>query len=163
MCKQRPKLNAWGWYPQGGGEVELQVSGGSQLGGIDLLERGDLLQVRGLAVVTELPSHIPQRMASRAENLLHEGNLKATVQPLRARGIAPGAAIFLTAEYEHSKAGFGALGRVGLPAEKVAEIACEESQFHHTGAPVDVHLADQLLLPAALASEKSQYRVAEIS
>lgn len=158
------KLNAWGWYPQGGGEVELQVSGGSQLGGIDLLERGDLLQVRGLAVVTELPSHIPQRMASRAENLLHEGSLKATVQPLRARGIAPGAAIFLTAEYEHSKAGFGALGRVGLPAEKVAEIACEELlQFHHTGAPVDVHLADQLLLPAALASEKSQYRVAEIS
>lgn len=66
------KLNAWGWYPQGGGEVELQVSGGSQLGGIDLLERGDLVQVRGLAVVTELPSHIPQRMASRAENLLHE-------------------------------------------------------------------------------------------
>ena len=85
------------------------------------------------------------------------------MQPLRAQGIAPGAAIFLTAEYEHSKAGFGALGRVGLPAEKVAEIACEESQFHHTGAPVDVHLADQLLLPAALASEKSQYRVAEIS
>ncbi|HCF27795.1 MAG TPA: RNA 3'-phosphate cyclase [Cyanobacteria bacterium UBA11049] len=158
------KLNAWGWYPQGGGEVELQVSGGSQLGGIDLLERGDLLQVRGLAVVTELPSHIPQRMASRAENLLHEGNLKATVQPLRARGIAPGAAIFLTAEYEYSKAGFGALGRVGLPAEKVAEIACEELlQFDRTGAPVDVHLADQLLLPAALASEKSQYRVAEIS
>lgn len=158
------KLNAWGWYPQGGGEVELQVSGGSQLGGIDLLERGDLLQVRGLAVVTELPSHIPQRMASRAENLLHEGNLKATVQPLRARGIAPGAAIFLTAEYEHSRTGFGALGRVGLPAEKVAEIACEELlQFHHTGAPVDVHLADQLLLPAALASEKSQYQVAEIS
>lgn len=158
------KLNAWGWYPQGGGEVELQVSGGSELAGIDLLERGDLLQVRGLAVVTELPSHIPQRMASRAENLLSEANLKATVQPLRARGIAPGAGVFLTAEYEYSKAGFGALGRVGLPAEKVAQIACEELvQFHHTGAPVDVHLADQLLLPAALASEKSQYRVAEIS
>ena len=80
MCKQRPKLNAWGWYPQGGGEVELQVSGGSQLGGIDLLERGDLVQVRGLAVVTELPSDIPQRMASRAENLLHE---KAKGRPIR--------------------------------------------------------------------------------
>lgn len=35
--------------------------------------------------------------------------------------------------------------------------------FHQTGAPVDVHLADQLLLPVALASEESQYRVAEIS
>ena len=60
--------------------MELQVSGGSQLGGIDLLERGDLVQVRGLAVVTELPSDIPQRMASRAENLLHE---KAKGRPIR--------------------------------------------------------------------------------
>lgn len=158
------RLGAWGWYPQGGGEVELRVSGGSNLSGFNLLERGDLRQVRGLAVVTQLPSHIPQRMASRAENLLDQADLRAVVQPLRERGIAPGAGVFLTAEYENSLAGFGALGRVGLPAEKVAEMVCEELlNFHKTGAPVDVHLADQLLLPAALASEPSQYRVAEIS
>lgn len=158
------KLNAWGWYPQGGGEVELQVSGGSKLSSFNLLNRGDLQQVRGLAVVTQLPSHIPQRMAMRAENLLHGANLKAFVQPLRERGVAPGAGLFLTAQYENSLAGFGALGRVGLPAEKVAEIACEELlDFHQTGAPVDIHLADQLLLPAALASQESRYRVAEIT
>jgi RNA 3'-terminal phosphate cyclase (ATP) len=103
-------------------------------------------------------------MAARAENLLRQADLKAHVQTLRERGVAPGAGIFLTAEYENSIAGFSALGRVGLPAEKVAEMACEELlDFHKTGAPVDVHLADQLLLPAALASETSQYRVAEIS
>ena len=158
------KLNAWGWYPQGGGEVELRVSGGSKPSGFNLLERGDLRQVQGLAAVTQLPSHIPQRMAMRAENLLHGANLRAVVQPLRERGVAPGAGLFLTAEYENSLAGFGALGRVGLPAEKVAEMACEELlDFHKTGAPVDLHLADQLLLPAALASRESQYRVAEIT
>ena len=158
------RLRAWGWYPQGGGEVELRLSGGSKLRGVNLLERGDLRQVRVLAVVTELPSHIPQRMASRTENLLRQADLRVIVQPLRERGVAPGAGIFLTAEYENSLAGFSALGRVGLPSEKVAEMACEEMLgFHKTGAPVDVHLADQLLLPAALASEASQYRVAEIS
>ncbi|MBW4593183.1 MAG: RNA 3'-phosphate cyclase [Brasilonema angustatum HA4187-MV1] len=158
------KLNAWGWYPQGGGEVELLVSGGSKLGGINLVERGDLQQVRGLAVVTELPSHIPQRIASRAENVLREAQLKPAVQPLRAKGVAPGAGLFLTAEYENSLAGFGALGRLGLPAEKVANMACEELlEFHQTGAPVDEHLGDQLLLPAALASTGSEYRVAKVS
>jgi len=158
------RLHRWGWYPQGGGEVELHVSGGSTLTSINLLERGQLQEVRGLAVVTQLPSHIPQRMASRAENLLHEAHLKATVRPLRERGVAPGAGIFLTAEYEDSLAGFGALGRLGLPADKVAEIACQELlNFHKTNAPVEEHLADQLLLPAALGSETSQYRVAEIS
>jgi len=158
------RLGAWGWYPQGGGEVQLRLSGGSKLRGLNLLERGDLRQVRGLAVVTDLPSHIPQRMASRAENLLHQANFRAAVQPLRERGVAPGAGIFLTAEYENSWAGFSALGRVGKTSERVAEMACEELLgFHQTGAPVDVHLADQLLLPVALASEGSQYRVAEIS
>ncbi len=158
------ELNAWGWYPRGGGEVNLLISGGSKLSGINLVERGNLQQVLGLAVVTELPSHIPQRMVSRAENLLREAQLKASLQPLRAKGIAPGAGLFLAAKYENSLAGFGAVGRLGLPAQKVAQMACEELlKFHETGAAVDEHLADQLLLPAALASEKSEYRVAEVS
>ena len=162
--KAEAVLHAWGWYPRGGGEVALRVTGGNTLSGLTLLERGALRQVRGLAIVTELPSHIPQRMAMRAENLLDQADLKAQIRPLRERGIGPGAGVFLTADYENSRAGFGALGRLGLPAEKVAEMACEELlDFHATGAPVDVHLADQLLLPLALASEASQYRVAEIS
>ncbi|WP_218596797.1 hypothetical protein [Chroogloeocystis siderophila] len=61
--------------------------------------------------------------------------------------MATGAGIFLTAEYAHNRTGFGALGRIGLAAEKVAEMACVELlNFHDTSAPVDVHLADQLLL-----------------
>lgn len=162
--KAEVKLSAWGWYPQGGGEVQLRLSGGKKPRGINLLERGDLKQVRGLAVVTQLAANIPQRMANRAENLLREAGLKSSIQALREKGVAPGAGLFLTAEYENSLAGFSGLGRLRVSAEKVAELACEEFlKFHQTNAPVDEHLADQLLLPAALASEKSEYRVAEVS
>ena len=159
------KLNAWGWYPRGGGEVELRVTGSKPpLSGIQLLERGALRQIRGLAVVTELPSHIPQRMANRAENLLRQAHLPAQIQPLRGRGLAPGAGIFLTAEYEHSRAGFSALGRRGIPAERVAETAVRELlDFHAQAVPVDSFLGDQLLLPLSLGSEISEYRVASIS
>lgn len=159
------KLNAWGWYPQGGGEVELQVKGNTQeLRGINIIERGDLQRVSGIGVVTELPSDIPQRMVNRAVNLLHAENIRTNIIPLRAKGVAPGAGLFLTAEYQNSLAGFGALGRLGLAAEKVAEIAYEEFlKFHQTSAPIDEHLADQLLLPAVLAAQPSQYRVAEVT
>ncbi|QLE56985.1 RNA 3'-terminal phosphate cyclase [Nostoc sp. TCL26-01] len=158
------KLGAWGWYPQGRGEVNMQVRGGCQLGAINLLERGNLQQVRGIAVATELPAHIPQRMANRAENFLRTAGLRVSIQALREKGIAPGAGIFLTAEYQNSLTGFGGFGRLRLSSEKVAEIACEQLlHFHQTGAPVDEHLADQLLLPAALAAKESQYKVAEIS
>ncbi|MFB2768325.1 RNA 3'-terminal phosphate cyclase [Pelatocladus sp. BLCC-F211] len=158
------KLGAWGWYPQGGGVVNLRVSGSRRLAGINLVKRGDLQQVRGLAIATELPAHIPQRIASRTENLLREAGLKHIIKPVREKGVAPGAGLFLTAEYENSLAGFSSLGRLGLPAEKVAQIACEELlKFNQTGAAVDEHLADQLLLPAALASAPSEYQVAEVS
>ncbi len=159
------KLNAWGWYPQGGGEVELRVKGrGKPLSGLQLLERGVIKQVRGSAVVTQLPAHISQRMANRAENLLQQANLPAQIQPVRERGVAPGAGIFLTAEYEHSRAGFSALGGRGIPAERVAETAVEQLlDFHARTVPVDLFLGDQLLLPLALSSEMSQYRVASIS
>ena len=159
------QLNAWGWYPVGNGEVQLVVKSNTKnLSGITLLKRGELRQLQGLAVVTELPSHIPQRMTNRAENLLREGGLKPILQALRAKGVAAGAGFFLTAEYENSLAGFAGLGRLGLAAEKVAEIACEEFlKFHHRSAAVDEHLADQLLLPAAVASGESQYQVAEVS
>ena len=158
------ELRAWGWYPQGGGEVGLRVSGNSRVSHLNLLDRGALQQVRGIAAATELPSHIPQRMAIRAEKLLRQAHLKGQVNALRKRGRAPGTGIFLTAEYDRSRAGFSALGRRGLPAERVAEMVVEELvEFHTSGMPVDVYLADQLLLPTALGSRVSQFRVAGIT
>ena len=172
------KLIKWGWYPQGGGEAKLLIAGDgltskqpiADIQGIDLMERGKLRQLRGVAVATELASHIPQRMAGRAEKILKSTQFNAKVQAKREGGVAPGTGIFLTAEYEtgvknsYIRSGFAALGRRGLPAEQVAEMACEEFlQFHQQDAPVDLHLADQLLLPLTFASQPSQYRTTEIS
>lgn len=158
------QLQAWGWYPQGGGRVELRIQGNSQLKGLNLLERGELKQVQGLAVVTELPSHIPQRMASRAESLLRQQELKHQIQPLRAKGIAQGAGIFLVSEYESIRAGFSALGKRGLASETVADLAVEPLlKFHQSLGVVDSFLADQVMLPLALAHQESKYRVFEIT
>lgn len=159
------KLKAWGWYPQGGGEVELRVSPKkTSLTGLQLLDRGSLKQVTGVAVVTNLPSHICERMANSAEKLLQQAHLPNKIQSLQGPGKGQGAGIFLTAKYEHSRAGFSAIGRRGLPAEKVAEKAVKQLlDFHGQGIPVDQFLGDQLLLPLAFSSEFSEYRVAGIS
>ena len=43
-------------------------------------------------------------------------------------------------------------GVKGVSAEKVASDACDEAQAHTAaGVPVGIHLADQLLIPMALA------------
>lgn len=164
-CSAEATLNAWGWYPAGQGEFELAVQPCRKLASLQWIERGELTQVTGLAAVTNLPAHIPQRMANRANKMLRSAGLPANVEALRARGVAAGAGIFLAADYCNGTVGFSALGRPGLPAEKVAESACEELLAHHLveAAAVEPRLADQLVLPLALASGDSAMTISRIS
>jgi RNA 3'-terminal phosphate cyclase (ATP) len=151
-------VEQWGFYPVGGGAMYVLIPGRTgPLRPIIMTERGEVARVWGIAAVTNLPSHIPQRMANRAQNVLAAQGVDARVEARRLRGAGPGAGIFLFAEYEHAVAGFTAYGRKGLPAEQVAEAACQSLlQHHRSGAPVDRHLADQLVLPMALAEGESR-------
>ncbi len=165
------ELARWGFYPAGGGEVRVRIAGrAGPLSPLQLSERGALRRVWGAAAVMNLPAHISQRMADRARKVLAEAGIKAQVEPRRLRGAGPGAGIFLFAEYASSTdgetivAGFTAYGRKGLPAERVAETACEELLAHHrTGAPADPHLADQLVLPTVLAEGDSRVVTSQVS
>jgi RNA 3'-terminal phosphate cyclase (ATP) len=160
------ELRTWGWYPVGGGECALTVRPIAGLRAISWPERGDLRRVTGVAAVTNLPSHIPQRMANRAMNLMAGEGIRSQVTAVRERGPGPGAGIWLTADYEHGRAGFSALGKRGKPAEHVAEEAVAKLlRHHHAGeeAAVDPHLADQLILPLSLAAGASRYSTSEIT
>jgi RNA 3'-terminal phosphate cyclase (ATP) len=56
------------------------------------------------------------------------------------------------------QAGASSLGAKGLPADKVAEAAVAELlAFVDNGAAVDHHLADQLLIPMAIAHGRSAF------
>jgi len=53
---------------------------------------------------------------------------------------------------------------LGKPAERVADEAVDEfAKFWETDAPVDKHLADQLVLFMALANGKSVIRASELT
>jgi RNA 3'-terminal phosphate cyclase (ATP) len=66
--------------------------------------------------------------------------------------LGPGNALILEIESEHVTAIFTSFGERGMSAENVARKAAEAaSSWLETGAPVDEHLADQLLIPMALA------------
>jgi RNA 3'-terminal phosphate cyclase (ATP) len=147
------ELKAWGWYPAGGGEATMTIKPIARLDAPPF-EHIPVERVEGIAVVTNLPSDIPQRMAGRAANLLSAAGLRAKIEPRRDNGAGPGAGIFLWLP----QGGFSALGRRGLPSDKVAEAAVAETlAFVDNTAMVDRHLADQLLLPLALAHGRARY------
>jgi RNA 3'-terminal phosphate cyclase (ATP) len=158
-------LLKWGFYPAGGGEARIHLQGRQgPLSPVQLVERGKLRRIWGIAAVTNLPAHIPQRMANRARNVLAEDSLPAEIEPRRLRGVGPGAGLFLFAECDQALAGFTAYGRKGLPAERVAESACEQLLAHHSSrAPVDQYLADQLVLPMSVADGESRLVAAHVS
>lgn len=146
-------LTAWGWFPAGGGEIVADIRPVSGLRAVDFAPP-ETSPVHGLAAVTNLPAHIPNRMAQRAQHLLQAAGLTARIQPLRARGVAPGAGLMLWLP----QAGFSSLGHKGLPAEQVAETAVAQlAAFVDNSAAVDPYLADQLLLPLALARGTATY------
>jgi RNA 3'-terminal phosphate cyclase (ATP) len=173
------KLEAWGFYPVGGGRVTVSITPtpdsppltgnvptgeGPGMEALALLSRGPLNRVWGTGVAANLPAHIPQRIVSRTRNLLAEGGVRAEITPVRERAAGPGAGLFLVAEYEHTLAGFSSIGEKGKPSEQVAEEAALDLLAHHrSGEPVDMHLADQLLLPMALASGRSEFRTCRIT
>lgn len=167
-------LEGFGFYPIGGGKASVRIAGirGGAAAGpsrpslhpTSIVERGALVHVMGRAVVANLPQGIAERMARRAAEILSEKGIETDIRPIRAAGRSTGAGIFLTAQYEKTRAGFGALGKRGLPAERVALEACRDFfAFEKSGAAVDRHLGDQLLLPMALASGRSEMAVEAVT
>ena len=164
-------LVQWGWYPAGGGEVLCTTAGAPDAATrrvgwpqpIELLDRGPLNRIAGRAVAANIPAHarVAQRMSDRARAVLSDLGVPVQIEPLRVRAVCAGAGIFLLAEYESAAAGFSAHGRQGKPSETVAEEAAADLREHHvSGAAIELHLADQLLVPLAISAGPSRFTMA---
>lgn len=163
------ELHASGWFPIGRGEIGVRVEGlgpdgRAGLRPLSLRERGRLRGVAGRALAANLPKHVAERMAARANEILAGQGIGAAIAAETVRAACAGAGIFLTADYEHVRCGFNALGERGIPAERVAEAAVAGLLAHRdSGAALDLHLADQILLPLALAPGRSVFTAERIT
>ena len=148
-----------GFYPEGGGLV-MASSGQGELGPITLTERKSLRKLTAHIVTSRLPEHVGERGAAAVQTFMKSVGRKVTIERHDSGELArsTGAAVVLTAECDGGFAGFSSLGERGKPMEKVAEQACDEfMKWWKTGAAVDEHLADQLVLPMSLVKGESRW------
>ena len=169
------ELVRWGFYPRGGGQIRATIEpASSALAGLRPSQpplwtqpRGELVALSVLSAAANVGNQVTARQASRAYNRLATARLPVTPQTrlLNPPSLGPGTCLFLLADYQGgARAGFTGYGRQGYPAERVADDAVDAFLAHHASdAPVDPHLADQLILPLALLGRDMTFRTSQIT
>jgi RNA 3'-terminal phosphate cyclase (ATP) len=75
-----------------------------------------------------------------------------------------GTLLLLLAEFENGRCCYFSLGKLGKPAERVADEAVSALKaFLLTDGAIDQYLADQLLLPLCLSNDVSELRTSQIT
>jgi RNA 3'-terminal phosphate cyclase (ATP) len=153
-----------GYAPQGAGALQLTVSPvARELAPLTLTEPGEVREVRGIAVASHLAErHVTDRMASVCDEHLTAAGLWCAIERVEdTTAQHAGANLAIWAE---STTGcvFGAdrAGAFHRSSEAIGTFVAKTFlQDVRSGATVDRHLTDQLVLFAALAHGTSRYIV----
>ena len=144
------KLDRHGFYPAGGGKIRVTIQPSATLARLELPERVEWRRRRAIALVANLPRHVAERELKVLKRGLGLEPRDLRIEEVQAR--SPGNVAFVELESGELTEVFTSFGELGLPAETVAARLVESvGPFLEAGAPVGEHLADQLLLPMALA------------
>lgn len=149
------RLERPGFYPAGGGRFTAEILPAVRLKPLHLGERAEMTSRRVVAIVANLPRDIAEREVRTAARLLEWGPETQVVESTR-ESAGPGNVVMVEMESRGVTEIFTAFGKTGVSAERVAKVAVQDAQeYLGSKAAVGEHLADQLLLPIALAGAGS--------
>lgn len=152
------QLKRRGFFPAGGGEIVAGITPARHpLAPVDVMERGALVNGWAEALVPGLARNIAHReletLGQRMGWTFEAGQLR---QAAARQNEGPGNALIATLEYAHLTEVFCQLGERSLSAEQVAKRLVEEIRtYQRSSGALGPHLADQWMLPLALAVWRS--------
>jgi RNA 3'-terminal phosphate cyclase (ATP) len=151
------ELNRLGFYPAGGGEFSALISppaGG--LAPVDVIERGPLREAYAECLAPGLPNRVAQRELDAVGRALAWAPEQLRTPAVR-QNEGPGNALMATLVHEQVCELVTAFGEKGVSSEAVAQTLAEEVRaFQNATGTLGPHLADQWMLPLALAVVSTQ-------
>jgi len=160
------RIDQWGWYPKGGGAIQVEGQPSPSLRPISLLERGSLKRIRGFSAASLLPKHVAERLRDEAlRRIEKETKMEAEITILPAPpSKGPGSFLFLVTESEGAVAGFSSLSRREKRAEEIAGEAVNAlKDYLEAEGCADPYLADQLIPFMAMAKGSSSFTTTRIT
>ncbi|MCA1641805.1 MAG: hypothetical protein LC785_07630 [Acidobacteria bacterium] len=144
-------LVRYGFYPPGGGKLTVLIEPTGERRRLDITERGLIRRRLARSLCVKLPPSVGERELSVVrERLGWEGDELQVETSDNA--LSPGNVLTLEMEGERLTELFTGVGERGVRAEIIAGRAVAEVENYLADrAPVGEHLADQLLIPLALA------------
>ena len=145
------ELERHGFYPAGGGLIRVAIEPVKQLKPISIMDRGEVLSQHATATVAGLSPDIAKRELDVIAKKLEWDEDSLRIEQL-ADSVGPGNVLSIKIQNEHTTEVFTGFGERGRSAERVAKsTVAQVHHYLHKGVPVWRHLADQLMLPFALA------------
>ena len=169
-----------GYFPKGGGEINVETNPLKQIKSVDLTERGEIASIYGRCFVAGvLPLRLAQDLRDEVLRLIRSSNLKElmknpgkvsinieAVQEKNAFGNGSGIQLVASTNRGCFFSGSALGGRDKKGFKPIAESAVSElmeSLITSPNACVDKFLQDQLIIFMALASGKSVVRCGQLT
>jgi RNA 3'-terminal phosphate cyclase (ATP) len=155
-----------GFVPRGEGRIDCEVCPWPRPAKLDLVRRGALVAVRGVAGASHLRGDVAQRASAAARELLWEARrLETEWDVVAGNASSPGSYLQVEGIFEQGRAAFAVLGERGQPPELMGERAARRllAFVDEDSAVVDPWLADQLAVPLALARGGGRLLTSEVS
>ncbi|MCE9617539.1 MAG: RNA 3'-phosphate cyclase [Nitrosarchaeum sp.] len=150
------KLIKRGYYPKGGGEVNLEVLP-SNVKSILLYQR-KTKNIKLLCSFSNLPNELIKKHVKSIERKLTEKKFVVQTQINEENAIDSGASLLIFSIDEES-----IIGIDSIFDKKIEKFDLDLESFTENNLGVDERLADMLVLPASLTNEMTIFRVNNIS
>ena len=154
------QLERPGFYPAGGGRFAVEVEPCRELAPLEMERREGPVTITARAMVACLSTSIAERELATVRERLPVPSESCRVEQVSG-SIGPGNVLVLELRAGDMVEVVTGFGEKGVGAEQVATRACGHVKvWLRAGVPVGPHLADQLLVPMAVAG-RGRFRTVE--
>jgi RNA 3'-phosphate cyclase len=156
-----------GYFPRGGGTVQVRLIPPESLQPIRLLAANSLLYSRGVSHASEALAsrRVAERQKQVAQKILTQYlHIPSKIESIYSRTRSIGSSLVIWAEATDTALGATCLGKRNMSSEDVAEKATGTLiRSYHSGASLDPWMGDQILPYLALTGQQSEITVPYIT